>query len=126
MKKILAVNDVDLYAKMLDLFYPNNSLGLDLHPVCSGEEAVETIRSGGSYDAILMNLEMGRMHGIYASQEIRSLGFKNPIIAWSCHDKEKWMQTCLDHGMNGFANTSGHPKILSRNILDELRRCRVL
>lgn len=68
----------------------------------NGKEAVKLIELGRWYDAIFMDLDAPVADAITATEEIRKLGCKDPIIAW-CHDTRSfpWSE-CRAAGMNEY------------------------
>ncbi len=88
----------------------------------NGEEAVEALEKG-TYDVVLMDVQMPKMDGFQATREIRrrevATRRHQPIVAMTAHamvgDKEK----CLDAGMDGYISKPLKPLDLLRSI-DEL------
>ena len=81
-----------------------NTYGFNVTAVSDGQEAVTAVNSG-SFDIILMDLQMPKVDGFKATEKIRNLQNANrdiPIIALTAHalmgDKEK----CLDAGMTDY------------------------
>ncbi|MFD1625948.1 ATP-binding protein [Azospirillum griseum] len=67
-----------------------------------GLAAVEALRAG-EYDLILMDMQMPRMDGVQATQEIRRMAGARgaiPIIALTANALADQLQRCLDAGMN--------------------------
>ncbi|WP_309090844.1 ATP-binding protein [Phenylobacterium sp.] len=80
------------------------SLGIDVHIVPDGKEAVEAWRAG-AYDLILMDIQMPVMDGITAAREIRSLEAaekraRTPIVALTAnaltHQVEEYLAVGMD------------------------------
>ncbi|MGA0606258.1 ATP-binding protein [Phenylobacterium sp. VNQ135] len=80
------------------------SLGIDVHIVPDGKEAVEAWRTG-AYDLILMDIQMPVMDGITAAKTIRSLEAKEkrrrtPIVALTAnaltHQVEEYLAVGMD------------------------------
>lgn len=71
-----------------------------------GKLCLERLRTAkeGTYDAILMDMQMPNMNGIEATKQIRSLPFAwaktIPIIAMTANALKDDVQKCLDAGMN--------------------------
>ena len=77
--------------------------------VSDGEEAVETFRASapGSFDAILMDIQMPRMDGWEATKQIRNLDRADtsiPIFAMSANAFLEDRRRSLEVGMNGHIN----------------------
>jgi len=80
------------------------SLGLDVHIVPDGKEAVEAWRTGG-YDLILMDIQMPVMDGITAAKQIRAAEAaenrpRTPIVALTAnaltHQVEEYLAVGMD------------------------------
>ena len=105
---ILIVDDNPINQKLLVLGLQKHVKGIVL--ANDGEEAVEKFLSG-SYDIIIMDLQMPGMNGIQATKKIRDLevekGMKRtPIIGNTAHAFPEERDRCLDAGMdNGFWDT---------------------
>ncbi len=102
-KRILLVEDnpisQNLELKIL------REVGYDVEAVSSGHEAIESIKSG-SFNLVLMDIEMTDMDGITATKKIREeLGgdeSKIPIIAVTAHSSMKDREKCLSAGMDDY------------------------
>lgn len=97
-KHILLVDDKDVNIMVAQLML--KKLGCSFEIARNGLEAVETYKKG-TFDAILMDIQMPVMDGIEASKEIKKLA-KNtpPIIGLSANvmesDKERYLNNGLD------------------------------
>jgi PAS domain S-box-containing protein len=68
----------------------------------NGEEAIHKIKSG-SYDLVLMDMQMPVMDGLTATSLIRTqLKSKIPIIALTAHALEEEKHNCMAAGVNDF------------------------
>ena len=115
-KRILLVEDNDLNQEIASEILSN--LGLVVDTANDGIAAVEKVTSSpsGSYDLVLMDIQMPNMDGYTATREIRKLPDSSkadiPIVAMTANafdeDKEKAF-TC---GMNGFISKPINIKIL--------------
>ena len=100
--KVLAVNDLECFLHFLEFAIKNQRVPIQLEMAFNGQQAIDRLTEGATYDAILMNLEMPGKDGWQATQEIRALGVSTPIIAWSCHDKDWLVDGCINVGMNDY------------------------
>ncbi len=104
-KRILVVDDVDInrmiVVSMLDEY------GMDIHEADDGEVALKMFSDckDGSYDIILMDVNMPKMDGYQASRAIRDLdrqdSKKIPIIALTANAFKEDIDKAIAHGMNG-------------------------
>ena len=65
----------------------------------NGRRGVELALSG-SYDAVLMDIQMPELDGYGATQELRAKGYTKPIIALTAHAMKDERQRCLKIGFN--------------------------
>jgi CheY-like chemotaxis protein len=89
--------------------------------VANGRLCVEALRSG-SYDAILMDLQMPEMDGYTATRLIRN-ELKNdiPIIAMTADALKGEAERCFESGMNGYISKPFEPRDLFSEILKYTR-----
>lgn len=65
----------------------------------NGKEAIQKAL-GGSFDVILMDLQMPEMDGYEATKELRNRHYLKPIIALTAHAMKEERKRCLDNGFN--------------------------
>lgn len=79
--------------------------GLEMEPARTGQEAVELWESG-SYDMILMDLQMPRLDGVSATRMIREKererGGHTPIVAMTANTFEEDRERCIAAGMDAY------------------------
>jgi len=79
-------------------------LGHKVQTAVNGEEALQAIKLG-AFDLVLMDLEMPKMDGIEATEEIRKLkkpSSETPIVALTAQALESRRKVALDAGMNDY------------------------
>jgi CheY-like chemotaxis protein len=114
--KVLLVEDQPMNQKIVSMML--QKLGYEVRIASDGREAVDMVKAGGSFDLVLMDLQMPVMGGIEAATEIRRnfLLAKQPyIVALTGHALTGVREECRKAGMNQFMT-----KPVS---LDDLRRC---
>jgi CheY-like chemotaxis protein len=97
---VLVVDDMgsNIYvAKGLLLPY-----GLAIDTAESGLEAIAKIKSGRTYDIILMDHMMPVMDGIEATQKIREMGYTNPVVALTANAMQGQAEMFLARGFDDF------------------------
>lgn len=124
-RTILLAEDNDLNAEIAKTILENAGLKIDC--VEDGIQCVNRIMEmpAGTYDMILMDIQMPKMNGYKATQEIRHLLDRNkariPIIAMTANAFEEDKRDAIAAGMNGhIAKPIQVDKLLS--ILSEIIR----
>ncbi|GAA6179123.1 MULTISPECIES: response regulator [unclassified Shimia] len=99
--KVLAVDDEPMNVKILQKMLRH--CGLDCEIARDGVEAVE-MALNHDYDVILMDINMPRMDGVAAAQEIaKHLNPAGPqVIAVTANATSEMEQECAQAGFSGF------------------------
>lgn len=116
--RILIVEDNIINQQVAEKILGKN--GCKGQVAANGREAVEALRRG-TYDAVLMDLQMPEMDGFEATKAIRnpSGGCLNPhvpIIALTANAQEETREKCLSAGMDDFLTKPVTPKALMHKI----------
>ena len=104
-RNILLAEDNDLNAEIAEAILER--AGLKIERVENGIQCVDRIMEmpAGTYDMILMDIQMPKMNGYKATQEIRHLPDRNkaciPIIAMTANAFEEDKRDAVAAGMNG-------------------------
>ncbi|MEW6263031.1 MAG: ATP-binding protein [Thermodesulfobacteriota bacterium] len=104
--RLLLAEDNPVNTKVAVMFLTR--LGYAVTPVSSGEEALQALTSG-SYDLVLMDVEMPGLDGLETTRLIRQgrAGDENrdlPVIALTAHALSWFRDNCLSAGMNDYAS----------------------
>ena len=96
--RVLVAEDIELNRQIIrDVL---ELVGVDVVLVSDGKQAVEAVRAG-SFDAVLMDVQMPVMDGFEATSQLRQMGFDDlPIIAITARAMEGDLELCLEAGMN--------------------------
>lgn len=100
-KQILLVEDNPINQKIAEKML----LRLDYHVtiVSNGREAVDVMDNKGSeFSLILMDVQMPELNGLDATKELRSKGFKLPVIAMTANALKGDREICIEAGMNDY------------------------
>jgi len=93
----------------------------------NGREALERLRDG-SYQLILMDMQMPEMDGLQATREIRrreaGSGEHMPIIAMTANALTGDRERCIESGMDGYLSKPIQPPDLTKEIEVVLQRLR--
>ena len=78
--------------------------GFTVDPVQNGAEAVDRLRTApaGTYDLVIMDVQMPIMDGYTATKQIRQMHNPIPILAMTANAFEEDRKKAMDAGMNGF------------------------
>ncbi len=123
-KRILLAEDNDLNAEIA-LFILRN-MGLEVERVEDGAQCVSTLEQqpAGTYDLIFMDVQMPKMDGYTATQNIRALDDKEkaaiPIVAMTANAFAEDRERALAAGMNGHIAKPIDVKKLERVLLQLL------
>ena len=119
-KKILLAEDVELNMEVAIKLL--NLVNLEVIPAENGQIAVELYESSpvGTYDCILMDVNMPIMNGYEATKCIRSLGKQDsktiPIYAMTANAFSEDIKSALDCGMDGHIAKPIETKILYQTL----------
>jgi CheY-like chemotaxis protein len=67
----------------------NLSHAPEISAVTTGEEAIDNLKNGSSYDLIITTLHIEDMHVIKLAKEIKELGINTPIVLLAYDNKER-------------------------------------
>ncbi|HYX33088.1 MAG TPA: response regulator [Oligoflexus sp.] len=90
--------------------------GVKVETASNGREGVQKAQSG-TFDCILMDLQMPEMDGYAAAQELRRQGYTKPIIALTAHAMGEERQRCLASGFNSHISKPISRKILIQTLV---------
>lgn len=124
--RILLAEDNEVNQK-----FAMRALSRDGHSVTvvgNGKEAVNTWQNG-SFDLVLMDVQMPEMDGYQATAEIRKreelLENHIPIIALTAHAMKGDREKCLDAGMDGYITKPIKTKVMFAEIASVIRLAKV-
>ena len=117
---VLLVDDNELNREIGELMLTGEGWTVDL--AADGAEAVERVKTApsGTFDAILMDVNMPVMDGYEATRTIRALpdGQKAslPVIALTASTSQEGSEKARAAGMNGFASKPIDPAVIRREL----------
>ena len=121
-RHILLVEDNELNREIAQEIL--REYGFRVDPAENGAVAVEKVRTAapGSYDLVLMDVQMPVMDGYTATRQIRALGdpalAKIPILAMTANAFDEDRRNALESGMTGFLSKP----IVIGDLVQELRK----
>ena len=99
MKKVLLTDDSPDMIELLQLVLAN--AGYQLLTASDGAKAVEMCLASRP-DLVLMDLKMPTLNGFEATRELRSRGFKNPIVVLTGSESEEDRRRAEEAGCDGY------------------------
>ena len=66
-----------------------------------GQKAVDLVRNGENFDAILMDINLPKMDGLEVTRQIKSMRSEIPVIAQTAFALEEEIKLCYEAGVNG-------------------------
>lgn len=122
-KHVLLAEDNELNAEFAKIILEDCGLHVDL--ARDGLECVGKViqKPVGTYDFILMDIQMPNMNGYLATQKIREIPEKNtiPIIAMSANAFDEDKKQALKAGMNGYISKPIDMDKLQSQIIEILK-----
>ncbi|RYZ64278.1 MAG: response regulator, partial [Proteobacteria bacterium] len=97
--KVLLVEDSPDNQALFSIYLSRAGASIDIAP--DGLVGVE-MATKGTYDVILMDVQMPVMDGITAVRTLRSKGFAKPVMALTAHAMKEEKIRCLEAGYTGF------------------------
>jgi len=79
--------------------------------VGDGEKAVQAVERG-SFDLVLMDMQMPVMDGLQASRLLRHRGYGLPIVALTANAMSEDWDRCIEAGMDGYVPKPFTPESL--------------
>lgn len=98
-KKILLVEDA-VDNQILVTHYLN-AAGGEVEVANNGEEAIPLAMSG-KFDLVVMDLQMPVLDGYQTTAQLRSKGFREPIVALTAHAIREEKKRALANGFNAY------------------------
>ena len=100
--KILLAEDDLVSAKIVETILKKNNFEIEV--VSSGRKAIELLRLGETYDAIISDIMMPDIDGLELLKYIRtSIRYKDiPVILTTSLNDEKTIMTAMGLGLSGY------------------------
>jgi CheY-like chemotaxis protein len=107
--RILVVEDNPVNQKVVTAVLRKRGFSIEL--ANDGQEALGKLKNSGSFDLVLMDVQMPVLDGLEATRLIRKEAqWKDlPIIAMTAHAMNGDKERCLEAGMNGYISKPVHP-----------------
>ena len=98
--RVLAAEDNAFNRGLLMKMLKNLGI-VDITLVENGQQAVDALAAGMSFDIVLMDIQMPVLDGLEAARRIRAMGLGVPIIALTAHALESDQVKSREAGMSG-------------------------
>lgn len=118
--KILVVEDIALNQLLMRTLLEDFGFGCEIAP--NGKIAIEKLQSG-TYDIILMDLQMPEMNGFEATEYIRNkMNSKIPIVALTADVTTSDLARCKAVGMNDYISKPVDERLLYSKLVGFLKK----
>ena len=123
--RVLLVDDNEINREIGELMLTGEGFAVDL--ACDGAEAVDKVSASapGTYDAVLMDVQMPVMNGYEATAAIRALPDPAlagiPIIALTANAYQEDANAALAAGMDGYAAKPIDPVKIGEAVVQAMR-----
>ncbi|MEM9351492.1 MAG: ATP-binding protein [Planctomycetota bacterium] len=114
---VLVTDDGEANRKLAGLVL--RRAGASVDEACNGAEAIQRIEQG-SFDIVLMDMQMPVMDGMTATGRLRDEGAELPIIALTADAMKGTEQRCLEAGFSGYLTKPIDTDLLLSTIADQL------
>jgi signal transduction histidine kinase/ActR/RegA family two-component response regulator len=98
-KKILLAEDNPVNQQLMNVLL--KKMGYDVTLVDNGKLAIEALEKG-SFDIVLMDIQMPEMNGLEATRAIRQKGYKIPVVAITANALKGDREQCLEAGCDDY------------------------
>jgi PAS domain S-box-containing protein len=115
--KVLVVEDSPDNQALITIILSN--AGATVQIASNGQVGVQQALTG-AFDAVLMDIQMPILDGFGALSELKSKGFKKPVIALTAHAMKEQRERCFEAGFSNFIPKPIH----SQDLLDVLFKLR--
>jgi two-component system, OmpR family, KDP operon response regulator KdpE len=102
---------------------PLHELGFQIAEASRGEEALQLLRAG-TYDAVLLDVNMPGIGGIETLRQIRAMTARLPILMLTVRDREEEKVLALDLGADDYVTKPFSTRELIARIRAAIRRVR--
>jgi signal transduction histidine kinase len=95
------------------------SAGAEVTTAGNGREVVDSVLAApGSFDVIVMDMQMPMLNGYEATRLLREAGCELPVLALTAHALAEHRDECLQAGCNGYLSKP----VARRELIDVVRR----
>ncbi len=113
--RVLVVEDNAVNRHVVEEFLRRQAAEVSCAP--DGRAALEAVGIG-SFDLILMDVQMPDMDGLEATRRLRDAGCRVPIVGLTAYALEGDRQRCLDAGMDDYLTKPISPDVLREKVFE--------
>lgn len=120
--KVLVVEDHEINQQVAKELLESSGITVDI--AINGLDAVNKVKYGEMYDALLMDIQMPEMDGFEATRIIRNIHSLEalPIIAMTAHAMSEEKEKCISAGMNDFIPKPIKPEDLYSKLTKHIKK----
>ena len=100
--KVLICDDSSINRYILIKYF--EKINVETDEAINGQEAIFMVKSNGTYDLIILDVQMPRMNGFDCAKKLRNNGYKGNIIGLTGNSDINSINKCLMSGMNCVAS----------------------
>jgi len=119
--KVLVVDDIESNLYVIEGYLTKYQIQIEM--VLSGQEAIDKVKAGNTYDIIFMDHMMPDLDGLETTKILRDMGYTSPIVALTANTIKGAKELFMSNGFTGFISKpidlSSLNSLLTKHIRDK-------